>query len=418
MKILNVVQVYYPSVGGTQIFFKNINEYCVKNFQDEVEVFTVDSWFGPNKNVYKKIEPAKEMINGVLLNRFSFLRFQRKPLMFLKKLLSLFFKTDKLFLLPLTGPWSPQLIKAIKNSDADVIVGAAAGYMHMTYSLWRNKTKNPKPFVAQGALHFFYNTNEPPIFGKSLKAMQSADCCILNTEFEKQKLIELGVDKNKIVVTGSAVDVNKFLDRDSCVIRKKFSLNKSDILVGYIGRIEKYKNVVVLLQAFANAFQQNKNLRLLIAGLKSQYAEELKASVSDADFAMQNQIFFLEDFSEEEKPFIYNALDIFALPSVNESFGMVFLEAWCCKKPVIGTNVGAIASVISDNVDGFLFEPFNEKDLSEKILLLANDEIKRRQMGEAGFNKVQQNYTWEIVTEKYRKACHIAIQNFKLRNSA
>ena len=97
---------------------------------------------------------------------------------------------------------------------------------------------------------------------------------------------------------------------------------------------------------------------------------------------------------------------------------MVFLEAWACKKPVIGANIGAVASVISDKIDGLLMQPADATDLSNKILLLANDKSMRLKMGGEGFKKVEQNYTWDIVLKKYRMACIKAIDTFKTSQSS
>ena len=94
---------------------------------------------------------------------------------------------------------------------------------------------------------------------------------------------------------------------------------------------------------------------------------------------------------------------------------MVFLEAWACKKPVIGTFIGAVASVITDGEDGLLAEPENVQDFSEKILLLARDEMLRNKMGTNGYSKTKKNYTWDITTKKYRDTFIKAKEKFDVR---
>jgi hypothetical protein len=72
MKITHVVINYFPSVGGTQIFYQGISENCVQHFNDEVEVLTIDSYYGSHSKQYKKITPAHETINEVVVKRFPF----------------------------------------------------------------------------------------------------------------------------------------------------------------------------------------------------------------------------------------------------------------------------------------------------------------------------------------------------------
>src|SRR4051812_16892192 len=127
MKILIVVKNYYPSVGGTQIFFQHLAEYCVQHFGFEVQVYTTDSYFGPEKNYYKKIEPSEECINNVLVKRFEYRRWHRKPFLVAQKVcIKLFNKSSNYLTIRRTGPWSASLQKAIENTDADIIVGATS----------------------------------------------------------------------------------------------------------------------------------------------------------------------------------------------------------------------------------------------------------------------------------------------------
>src|SRR5207237_6216955 len=81
-------------------------------------------------------------------------------------------------------------------------------------------------------------------------------------------------------------------------------------------------------------------------------------------------VVLLENFEDNLKPVLFNALDVFVLASKGESFGIVFLEAWACKKPVIGIRTGAIASVITEGADGLLFDKENIDELADKITYL------------------------------------------------
>ncbi len=117
MKLLIVVMNYYPSIGGTQIFFRHLAEYCVLHFAFEVEVYTTDSYYGPEKDRYKKIDVQQEYINGVLVSRFAYRRWHRKPFLLAQKMcIRLFGRSSAYLSVRRTGPWSPSLQKAIEKN--------------------------------------------------------------------------------------------------------------------------------------------------------------------------------------------------------------------------------------------------------------------------------------------------------------
>jgi glycosyltransferase involved in cell wall biosynthesis len=98
------------------------------------------------------------------------------------------------------------------------------------------------------------------------------------------------------------------------------------------------------------------------------------------------------------------ACDLFVLPSGQESFGIAFVEAWSCAKPVIGARVGAVSSLIDEGRDGLLFSADDPDSMAGTICRLLADEALRRRLGAAGRQKVLGNFTWEIVTDRVRQA--------------
>ena len=95
--------------------------------------------------------------------------------------------------------------------------------------------------------------------------------------------------------------------------------------------------------------------------------------------------------SEEEKRDAFDACDLFVMPSRYDSFGIVYLEAWRCGKPVIGARVGAIPEVIEEGKDGLLVEFGDVDQLASAMLHLLNHPDLCREMGEAGRKKVIEN---------------------------
>jgi glycosyltransferase involved in cell wall biosynthesis len=281
-------------------------------------------------------------------------------------------------------------------------------YNFADYPLWRFKTNNPKPFVLFGALHLHV---ELPRNSQLIKRAKACDCYIANTEYERQKLIEYGVDGNRIVTIGIGISLENFIIPETEVdsFRKKHGIKDTDVLVGYIGRLVKGKGVPILIDAFRKVYSKSKNVKLLLAGGNTDYVPEVKDIISKENLP----VILVEDFGENMKGLLYNALDVFVLASQSESFGIVFLEAWACKKPVVATRMGAIASLLSEEKDSYLFTPKDVNELADKLeVLIANSDL-RKQMGVNGYNKVVNNYTWKKIIAKYREAYLLGISNFK-----
>ena len=97
----------------------------------------------------------------------------------------------------------------------------------------------------------------------------------------------------------------------------------------------------------------------------------------------------------QEKVNEYKNADIFVFPTYNEAFGLVILEAMQFGLPVISTFEGSIPELVVDNETGFLVEKKNPQILAEKIAILLNDRDLRKKMGNNGFNRFKEKFTFE-----------------------
>ena len=93
------------------------------------------------------------------------------------------------------------------------------------------------------------------------------------------------------------------------------------------------------------------------------------------------------------------ACSIFCMPSAQESFGGVYVEAWSMKKPVIGGRTPQISCVIDNNLNGLLTHQ-DKEELSDKISYLLSNPDQSKKMGKQGWQKVQNCYTWDKIAKK------------------
>lgn len=410
MNILHVSQNYFPSRGGPQYTMKHVSEKLAEYYGDTVQVCTTDSFYGPETNLYKKIEPAVETIERVHVNRLPFNRWHYPLLDSANKVYAKVTgkKLPHSIIKYRWGLDSPAINKMMAATSADVIMATTIIYNFCDYPFWRFKTNNPKPFVLYGAIHLH---KELPANSPLVARAKACDCYIANTDFERDELIRYGAQPNKIVTVGTGIELNDFISSADEVssFRLQYGLKETDIVIGYIGRLVKGKGVAVLIDAFRKLYAGNKDVKLLLAGGITDYVPEIKRIIAEDNLP----VVLIESFNDKMKAVLYNALDIFVLASQSESFGVVFLEAWACKKPVIGSRMGAIQSLLSEGVDSILFEPGDVHSLKIALEDFVINAEKRKLLGENGYKKVVANFTWQKIVAKYREAYELSIRNFE-----
>jgi glycosyltransferase involved in cell wall biosynthesis len=159
------------------------------------------------------------------------------------------------------------------------------------------------------------------------------------------------------------------------------------------------KGATVLMQAMKTVWEWNAEVRLVLAGSVPPGSRELDEVLSGYGEAERSRVVIIREFVDADKPSIYDAFDVFALPSTSESFGIAYLEAWLCKKPVIGAHSGSTPSVVLDGIDGVLVDPTDAVALGHALIDLLSQPEKRRRLGENGYAKTLAHYTWDKVTD-------------------
>ncbi|HRQ40143.1 MAG TPA: glycosyltransferase family 4 protein [Chloroflexota bacterium] len=106
----------------------------------------------------------------------------------------------------------------------------------------------------------------------------------------------------------------------------------------------------------------------------------------------------------------YRRASVFCLPTKLEPFGIVFVEAFSYKLPVVATHVGAIPDFVIPGVNGYLVEPGDVNCLAQRLIELLDDPAKCRAFGEQGYHLVQENYNWETVGRRMTEQIQATLQ--------
>ena len=165
----------------------------------------------------------------------------------------------------------------------------------------------------------------------------------------------------------------------------------------YVGRLEPKKNVRYLVSAFQILAARKTAIELTIAGVGTE-EEKLHRQVQRA--GLSGKVTFLGHVPHDRLPALYAACEVFVLPFILETQGMVVLEAMRFRRPVIVTNKNLTAhELVEPGTNGFIVDPKSALDLADKLAYLYDNPARRKQMGEAGFTRIPFD-TSETVAEK------------------
>lgn len=218
---------------------------------------------------------------------------------------------------------------------------------------------------------------------------KGADIDLLSTNY-------LGVDTNTFHI--ETTPNNKLRERLNIRPTDKIVLTATRIIQGR-NNILQAKGLINLIQSFSRISHRHPDLKLVIAVGKApdrlndefEQSKEMLMGYIKLNNIENNTI--VKTFSLQEIPEIYRTSDIFVLPSENETFGQVFIEAMSSGIPVIGTKVGGIPEIIRDSYNGYLVQPNDVSVLTQKIEKLLDDKLTRNGFIEAGLETVNKKFT-------------------------
>lgn len=219
-----------------------------------------------------------------------------------------------------------------------------------------------------------------------------------------------GADINILSTDYLGVDTRQFNHQtlDHSILKDSLQLSPQDKIVLIATRIiHGRKNILVekgiinLIQAYSKLSPRYPHLHLLVAvgkppdNLKDEFDQAYKMLLGYIKLNNVEARTIVKMFALDEMPRAYAGSDVFVLPSENETFGQVFIEAMACGLPVIGTKVGGIPEIISDSYNGYLVEPNDSSLLAQKIESLVNDSSVREKFVRAGIDTVAKKFTSE-----------------------
>lgn len=210
------------------------------------------------------------------------------------------------------------------------------------------------------------------------------------SEAVKHYLISERVSEHQIVRVYDGVDLRQYQPSRSS------SPSSNSIIVGLIGQIGERKGHLYLLEAARMLLRIHPDVKFWIVGKepdhsKEQYTERLYRYIKENHLEQQVEFWgFRTDIPE-----ILARLDILVLPSLQEPFGKIVIEAMAMKKPVVASNVGGVPEIVEDGKTGLLVPLADSGAICQALQQLIGDREVREQMGREGRKRVEQMFSLE-----------------------
>jgi glycosyltransferase involved in cell wall biosynthesis len=407
MRVLHIIQRYWPAVGGAESHLREISTRLVADGH-QVTVATTDAleyeyfWDLRRRHIAETVSEHE----GVRILRFPVHHLPASSLAYagVRRLLWLLsvarpIPPAVLACVARLTPWVPGLWNWLQTTDEafDLVAGMTICFEPLLDAGLRFARRRTVPFVIYPLTHLgsgsrpghdslsrFYTMRH------QVALVRSSEAVLAQTPSEKRFYVEHDVPDSRIMIAGPGIQVGSVLGGDGARFRTRHEI--AGPLVASLSPMGYEKGTVHLVEAVRRLWQTGRQIELVLAGTVTEPFERYLAALPATD---RRRLKVLGPIDDTEKRDMLAAMDVFAMPSRTDSFGIVYLEAWIYRKPVVGALTWGVTDVIDDGRDGLLV-PFGDVPALERALRdLLDDPERRAAMGAAGEWKATQRHAWD-----------------------
>jgi glycosyltransferase involved in cell wall biosynthesis len=234
-----------------------------------------------------------------------------------------------------------------------------------------------------------------------------ADCIIANSQVAKKTLVERErIPRRKIRVIYSGIESGVLplrAERDK--IKRSMGIEKNAVIVGCITRLHTEKGAQYIPAVGQKLKERIPQLRLLIVG-DGPLMGRIKREIEDLELTDTVSLLgWRKDIAN-----LLSIMDVFFLPSLEESFPRAVIEALVMARPAVATDVGGVGEIIQDRVHGLLVPPKDPKALAQAILWMLKNKKEAQEMANRGRRKVEKYFTVNRMMEETEKVYNNFIQ--------
>ena len=224
--------------------------------------------------------------------------------------------------------------------------------------------------------------------------VKGTDKIITISDEQKNSFIKMGIPASHLHVIYNGIPKERFElfhPEKASALRKKWALDPSHKIVGFVGREKGQHQLVEALQYL------DKDITVAFVGINEDYIADTMKKTNPPQ-----RIICTGGVTAQEVIQWYGLMDVNVLASY-EGFGMVLIEAMGMGVPVIGTNATGIKNAVEDGVSGLLFEDKNPRDLADKITLIIEDRELREKLIRNGLERAHKTFSMESTVRAYEE---------------
>ena len=236
------------------------------------------------------------------------------------------------------------------------------------------------------------------IFAKWL--IQRADTIRVSTSREKEKLVNFGIDEERVWNVPFFIDFEPYLKSAGKEVRKLYLSDRFDKIILFVGRIAKQKDLATLIKAIPLVIEDYPKSLFLMVGSGDQ-EKALKKLV--VDLGVQSNVCWTGRISYYQTPACFRACDVFAITSTYEGTCMVLQEAATSGKPIVATGFTGAYESIADGETGYIVPIGDSQQVASKILHLLKNPDLAAEMGARGQELVMQRFNKDKILQEYRR---------------
>ena len=229
--------------------------------------------------------------------------------------------------------------------------------------------------------------------------LRRANAVFVNSRFSSRQVLELGVQRSRIHVVYPGVDSDRFRpDADSP--RHTWLRGDGEHVLLSVGRLIPRKGLDTMIRLLPRVAAAVPDVVYWIAGGGAQ-SERQRMEQLAAATGVSDRVRFLGEVPGEDLPGLFKACEIFVMLNRTtsdgdvEGFGIVFLEAGACGKPVVGGRSGGAVEAVKDARTGLLISSEDADAAVEAIVRLLRDAALRNRLGEAGRRRAIRHFSWD-----------------------
>ncbi|MBU0471609.1 MAG: glycosyltransferase [Nanoarchaeota archaeon] len=410
MKIYYASQSFYPHIGGVSTYLLNLCKEMVNNGNEVVEVHLRPSGETSSEEIkgIKVLRVPRDPIDPKIMEQYSKFKeavysechYNNKGFTKPHNEMEGFIEFNKV-----NEYFGEEIRNLLEQNNADIV------HIHDFQLLFAYKfVPRGTPLILTWHIPFIENMSKH-LSDFLVKHLNEYDKVVFSSEEYSRAAVKAGLNKDKVVIIHPIANTELFkpLNVNKDVVRKKYGIPKDAKVILCVQRVDPKSGHEQLIRAMPKVLKEVPDAVLVFVGAESlsnklsKSREKLfkKVKVLIKNLGLQKKVIFTGNVEYSILPELYNSVDIVALTSKNEGFGLAVTEGMACGKSIIGTKVGGILLQVKNGKNGYLVNVGDYNATAKFMIKILKDDALRSKMEKKSLEIVDKYFKMEVGIEKH-----------------